>query len=63
MSSQALASAAVLKNFSSDADIVVGKQLPPNEVSNWYSIFPVENKELVYGRWEDKIIWDDQVRL
>uniref|UniRef100_UPI00358DE281 transcription initiation factor TFIID subunit 1-like isoform X2 n=1 Tax=Myxine glutinosa TaxID=7769 RepID=UPI00358DE281 len=25
-----------------------------------YSIFPVDNEELVYGRWEDNIIWDDQ---
>ena len=60
-SSQALSSAAILKNFSNDADIIVGKQLPKNEVSNWYSIFPMENKELVYGNWEDKIIWDDEV--
>ena len=60
ISSQALASASILKNFSSDADIVVGKPLPSKEISNWYSIFPVENKELVYGKWEDKIIWDDQ---
>uniref|UniRef100_A0A672JNS7 Transcription initiation factor TFIID subunit n=1 Tax=Salarias fasciatus TaxID=181472 RepID=A0A672JNS7_SALFA len=26
----------------------------------WYSIFPIDNEELVYGRWEDNIIWDDQ---
>ncbi|RWS29199.1 transcription initiation factor TFIID subunit 1-like protein [Leptotrombidium deliense] len=26
----------------------------------WYSIFPVENEELVYGLWEDDIIWDAQ---
>ncbi|KAJ1525331.1 hypothetical protein ONE63_010152 [Megalurothrips usitatus] len=24
----------------------------------WYSIFPVENDELVYGTWEEEIIWD-----
>ncbi|CAH1113327.1 unnamed protein product [Psylliodes chrysocephalus] len=24
----------------------------------WYSIFPVENEDLVYGRWEDDVIWD-----
>lgn len=24
----------------------------------WYSIFPVENPELVYSRWEDDVIWD-----
>ncbi len=23
----------------------------------WYSIFPVETPELVYGRWEDEVIW------
>ncbi|XP_045328272.1 transcription initiation factor TFIID subunit 1 isoform X5 [Leopardus geoffroyi] len=26
----------------------------------WYSIFPIDNEELVYGRWEDHIIWDAQ---
>ncbi|XP_072532739.1 transcription initiation factor TFIID subunit 1 isoform X3 [Salminus brasiliensis] len=26
----------------------------------WFSIFPIDNEELVYGRWEDNIIWDDQ---
>ncbi|XP_022251880.1 transcription initiation factor TFIID subunit 1-like isoform X3 [Limulus polyphemus] len=25
-----------------------------------YSIFPVENEELVYGSWEDDVIWDAQ---
>eukprot|EP00794_Sanderia_malayensis_P006796 gene6796-7562_t len=59
-SSQALSSAAILKNFSNDADIIAGRKLPSDEVSNWYSIFPVENKDLVYGKWEDKIIWDDE---
>ena len=29
----------------------------------WYSIFPVENVELVYGNWEDKIIWDAEVGI
>lgn len=24
----------------------------------WYSIFPIENEELVYGFWEDDVIWD-----
>uniref|UniRef100_A0A670KHK3 Bromo domain-containing protein n=1 Tax=Podarcis muralis TaxID=64176 RepID=A0A670KHK3_PODMU len=26
----------------------------------WYSIFPIENRELIYGRWEDNIIWDHE---
>lgn len=26
----------------------------------WYSIFPVETPELVYGRWEDEVIWSIQ---
>lgn len=29
-----------------------------NTDDTWYSIFPVENEELVYGRWEDEVIWD-----
>lgn len=24
----------------------------------WYSIFPAENEELVYGVWESDVIWD-----
>lgn len=33
---------------------------PINDTTDdtWYSIFPVENEELVYGTWEDEIIWD-----
>ncbi|XP_017474029.1 PREDICTED: transcription initiation factor TFIID subunit 1 isoform X2 [Rhagoletis zephyria] len=32
---------------------------PPEAVDDtWYSIFPVENEELIYGKWEDEIIWD-----
>lgn len=36
------------------------KQQPINDTADdtWYSIFPVENEELVYGTWEDEIIWD-----
>lgn len=29
----------------------------------WYSIFPIENQDLLYKRWEDDIIWDAEVRL
>jgi transcription initiation factor TFIID subunit 1 len=31
---------------------------PENGDDIFYSIFPVENEELVYGRWEDEVIWD-----
>uniref|UniRef100_A0A8C6YMJ8 Transcription initiation factor TFIID subunit n=1 Tax=Nothoprocta perdicaria TaxID=30464 RepID=A0A8C6YMJ8_NOTPE len=37
-----------------------GKQFSLDEDKPWYSIFPIDNEELVYGRWEDNIIWDDQ---
>ncbi|XP_027886833.1 transcription initiation factor TFIID subunit 1 isoform X3 [Xiphophorus couchianus] len=30
------------------------------EDCSWFSIFPIDNEELVYGRWEDNIIWNDQ---
>ncbi|XP_017847616.1 transcription initiation factor TFIID subunit 1 isoform X2 [Drosophila busckii] len=26
----------------------------------WYSLFPVENEELIYHKWEDDVIWDAQ---
>ena len=29
--------------------------------NTWYSIFPIENQELIYGNWEDDIIWDAEV--
>uniref|UniRef100_A0A8D0G842 Bromo domain-containing protein n=1 Tax=Sphenodon punctatus TaxID=8508 RepID=A0A8D0G842_SPHPU len=31
-----------------------------DEDKPWFSIFPIDSEELVYGRWEDNIIWDDQ---
>lgn len=42
-----------------------GSKIPPNLKTEeggqiddtWYSIFPVETPELVYGRWEDEVIW------
>ncbi|XP_003736702.3 transcription initiation factor TFIID subunit 1 isoform X2 [Drosophila pseudoobscura] len=37
-------------------------QNKPTEVPDdtWYSLFPVENEELIYQKWEDEIIWDAQ---
>ncbi|XP_053398607.1 transcription initiation factor TFIID subunit 1-like isoform X2 [Mercenaria mercenaria] len=28
--------------------------------NQWFSIFPIENQDLVYGNWEDEIIWDSE---
>uniref|UniRef100_A0A8C0GM34 Transcription initiation factor TFIID subunit 1 n=1 Tax=Chelonoidis abingdonii TaxID=106734 RepID=A0A8C0GM34_CHEAB len=36
------------------------QQAALDEDKPWFSIFPIDNEELVYGRWEDNIIWDDQ---
>ncbi|KAI8483835.1 Transcription initiation factor TFIID subunit 1 [Branchiostoma belcheri] len=36
------------------------QQDPDGDDQQWYSLFPVENPELVYGNWEDDIIWDPQ---
>ncbi|KPP68963.1 hypothetical protein Z043_112316, partial [Scleropages formosus] len=36
------------------------QQASHEDDSPWFSIFPIDNEELVYGRWEDNIIWDDQ---
>ncbi|CAH2037396.1 unnamed protein product, partial [Iphiclides podalirius] len=35
-----------------------GGSAADGEDNTWYSIFPVENEELVYGTWEDEVIWD-----
>ncbi|XP_068187633.1 transcription initiation factor TFIID subunit 1 isoform X3 [Antennarius striatus] len=35
-------------------------QASQEEDAPWFSIFPIDSEELVYGRWEDNIIWDDQ---
>ncbi|KAG7282696.1 hypothetical protein CRUP_017622 [Coryphaenoides rupestris] len=40
--------------------IILDHQVSQEEDSPWFSIFPIDNEELVYGRWEDNIIWDDQ---
>lgn len=34
------------------------KQVADESDPTWYSIFPVENEDLVYGAWEKDIIWD-----
>ena len=31
------------------------------EDTTWYSMFPIENEDLVYGCWEDDVIWDAEV--
>ncbi|PSN40376.1 Transcription initiation factor TFIID subunit 1 [Blattella germanica] len=43
--------------------ILMNKQpqrMEDNTDDTWYSIFPVENEELVYGAWEDEVIWDSE---
>ncbi|CAG9761722.1 unnamed protein product [Ceutorhynchus assimilis] len=46
----------------SKKDIIPPKPLrvEPEQDDTWYSIFPVENEDLVYGRWEDDVIWDTE---
>ncbi|XP_066926449.1 transcription initiation factor TFIID subunit 1-like isoform X2 [Clytia hemisphaerica] len=56
-SAEALASTNIMKNFEKVLP-TLNKDPNSHKVSDWYSIFPIENKELIYGRWEDKIIWD-----
>jgi transcription initiation factor TFIID subunit 1 len=36
------------------------QRVEDNTDDTWYSIFPVENEELVYGVWEDEVIWDSE---
>uniref|UniRef100_A0A4W6FU55 Transcription initiation factor TFIID subunit n=1 Tax=Lates calcarifer TaxID=8187 RepID=A0A4W6FU55_LATCA len=43
-----------------NANAYNAQQASQEEDCPWFSIFPIDNEELVYGRWEDNIIWDDQ---
>uniref|UniRef100_A0A3Q3FTA2 Transcription initiation factor TFIID subunit n=1 Tax=Kryptolebias marmoratus TaxID=37003 RepID=A0A3Q3FTA2_KRYMA len=43
-----------------NANAYNAQQASQEEDFSWFSIFPIDNEELVYGRWEDNIIWDDQ---
>uniref|UniRef100_A0A668AYY8 Transcription initiation factor TFIID subunit n=1 Tax=Myripristis murdjan TaxID=586833 RepID=A0A668AYY8_9TELE len=43
-----------------NANAYNAQQASHEEDCPWFSIFPIDNEELVYGRWEDNIIWDDQ---
>uniref|UniRef100_A0A8B9L9B6 Transcription initiation factor TFIID subunit n=1 Tax=Astyanax mexicanus TaxID=7994 RepID=A0A8B9L9B6_ASTMX len=43
-----------------NANAYNAKQVSHEDDNPWFSIFPIDNEELVYGRWEDNIIWDDQ---
>ncbi|XP_050296996.1 transcription initiation factor TFIID subunit 1 isoform X2 [Anthonomus grandis grandis] len=40
------------------AAIMAAKPREQEQDDTWYSIFPVENEDLVYGKWEDDVIWD-----
>lgn len=58
-SSESLASANILKNFEKPVPML-NKDPNSHKISDWYSLFPIENHELIYGKWEDKIIWDSE---
>ncbi|XP_063911046.1 transcription initiation factor TFIID subunit 1 isoform X2 [Zophobas morio] len=48
-----------LPGMKAKSQIMSAKPRPdPEQDDTWYSIFPVENEDLVYGRWEDDVIWD-----
>ena len=53
------------KYFDMYINCVLGSesQEQSREKDIWYSIFPIENQDLLYKRWEDDIIWDAEVRL
>lgn len=48
----------ILKNFEKSAAPKLNKDPNSHKISDWYSLFPIENHQLIYSKWEDKIIWD-----
>ncbi|CAH1267254.1 TAF1 [Branchiostoma lanceolatum] len=59
-SQQGLNISVTLPNSVSSTSSGKNQQVDPDDDQQWYSLFPVENPELVYGNWEDDIIWDPQ---
>lgn len=55
-------SQAMLAKAGSKAGLSKSEPLDERD-DTWYSIFPVENEELVYGCWEDEVIWDAQAMV
>ncbi|KAJ8966592.1 hypothetical protein NQ314_003444 [Rhamnusium bicolor] len=47
-----------IAGIKSKAQILNKPRPDQDQDDTWYSIFPVENEDLVYGRWEDDVIWD-----
>lgn len=45
----------------SKAQLLLQKQEEVDDT--WYSIFPVENEELVYSKWEEEVIWDAEAMV
>ena len=39
---------------------ILPNKRPTDADDTFNSIFPVENEELAYGRWEDEVIWDHE---
>ncbi|XP_037088620.1 LOW QUALITY PROTEIN: transcription initiation factor TFIID subunit 1-like [Pollicipes pollicipes] len=50
----------VTPGFPAPAGLKIRASAAADGKSSWFSIFPVENEELVYGRWEDDIIYDPE---
>lgn len=50
----------MLKNLTNPTGPKLNKDPNSHKLSDWYSLFPVENSKLVYEKWEDKIIWDNE---
>lgn len=43
---------------SANAKDSANDSLANGDSNTWYSIFPIENEELMYSNWEDNVIWD-----
>ncbi|KAI0232494.1 Transcription initiation factor TFIID subunit 1 [Lamellibrachia satsuma] len=50
--------AAMQKGMGMQGHGSLGQDRDRNEDTTWYSMFPIENEDLVYGCWEDDVIWD-----
>ena len=48
------------KNSRTAKQNIIIKKIDKLQDDTWYSLFPIENDELINSKWEDDVIWDSQ---
>ena len=50
----------LLLSYNAKLSYVILSVIIDDDSESWFSIFPIENEALLYGKWENDVIWDAQ---